>query len=127
MSTENKKGISFMYKQNGGVKQLIDDLLLERRSNIKSSELAKVLGKQHRVVLRDIREELEREDLGNLNVREMFVLSEEPNSRNQWHPFYFINPDGLLHLMCRYGRYNYKIRQDMIEIHRVLYLLYRKY
>lgn len=121
------KGESFMYRQNGGVKQLIDDILLNRRSNIKSSELAKILGKQHRIVLRDIRQELEREDLGNLNMKEMFVLSEEPNARNQWHPFYFINPDGLLHLMCRYGRYNYKIRQDMIEIHRVLYLLYRKY
>lgn len=116
-----------MYKQHREVKRLIDDLLLERRSNVKSSELAKILGKRHIHIMRDIREELEREDLGNLNVKEMFVLSEEPNARNQWHPFYFINPDGLLHLMCRYGRYNYKIRQDMIEIHKTLYLLYKKY
>ena len=29
--------------------------------------------------------------------------------------------------MSRYGRYNYKIRQDMGEIHEALYLLYKKY
>lgn len=50
-----------MYKQNGMVKQLIDDILQKRRDRIKSKELAMILGKQHRAVMRDIREELKRE------------------------------------------------------------------
>lgn len=116
-----------MYKQHGEVKRLIDDLLLERRSSINSRELAEVLGKHHRVILRDIRVELKRKDTDNIDMTDMFILSEEPDVQNQMRPVYYINPDGLLYLMCRYGRYNYQIRQDMIEIHKALYLLYKKY
>lgn len=32
-----------MYKQHGEVERLIDDLLLERRSNVKSSELVNLI------------------------------------------------------------------------------------
>ena len=104
-----------MYKQHGEVKRLIDDLLLERRSNVKSSELAKILGKQHSVIMRDIRIELTRKVTENINVKKMFVLSEESNTQNQTYPIYIINSEGLLHLLCRYGRYNYKVRRALME------------
>ena len=106
-----------MCKQIGEIRQLVDDILLKRRSNIKSSELANIIGKQHKIVLRDIRIELTRKVLEDedINAKEMFILSKEHDIQNQKGPIYIINSDGILHLLCRYGRYIYKIRKVLME------------
>ena len=105
-----------MCKQIGEVRQLIDDILLKRRRNIKSTEFANIIGKQHKIVLRDIRIELTRKVLEeDINMREMFILSKGRDIQNQKSPIYIINSDGILHLLCRYGRYIYNVRKVLME------------
>lgn len=92
---------------------------------IPSYELASMLNKNHRAVTRDIREELYRMDMNEINTSEMFVADWEKDYRNRPRIYYRINSDGVLHLAGRYSRYSYNIRKDMINEHRRLNLVYR--
>jgi hypothetical protein len=97
-----------------------------RNNCIPSFRLAKILNKRHKNVMRDIREELDREDLQSINTSEMFKLTIGENDNKRIVPYYEISHDGILHLAGRYSRYSYNIRKDMVEEHRRLNLLYKK-
>ena len=108
---------------------LIDLALNEcdRNNFIPSFRIAKLLNKQHKHVMRDIREELDREDLQNVNTSEMFKLTIGENDNKRVVPYYEISHDGVLHLAGRYSRYSYNIRKGMVKEHKRLNLLYKKH
>lgn len=118
-----------MFVINMNFNELIDKALEECNQNkfIPSFRLAKLLQKQHKHIMRDIREELDREDLQNVNTSEMFKLTIGENDNKRVVPYYEISHDGVLHLAGRYSRYNYNIRKDMVKEHKRLNLLYKKH
>ena len=117
-----------MYKSNKKFDELISKMLktCEKEGYIPSYELASMLNKDHKAVTRDIREELYRMDMYEIDTSEMFVADWEKDYRNRPRIYYRINSDGVLHLAGRYSRYSYNIRKDMINEHRRLNLVYRK-
>lgn len=118
-----------MFVNNMKFNDLIDEALKECNENtfIPSFRLAKLLQKQHKHIMRDIREELDRKDLQNVNTSEMFKLTIGENDNKRVVPYYEISYDGVLHLAGRYSRYSYNIRKDMINEHKRLNLLYKKH
>ena len=117
-----------MYKSNKKFNELISKMLekCDKEGYIPSSELAAMLNKDHKAVTRDIREELYRMDMYEIDTSEMFVADWEKDYRNRPRIYYRINSDGVLHLAGRYSRYSYNIRKDMINEHRRLNLVYKK-
>lgn len=118
-----------MFVNNMNFNDLIDEALKECNQNkfITSFRLAKLLNKRHKNVMRDIREELEREDIQSVNTSEMFKLTIGENDNKRVVPYYEISYDGVLHLAGRYSRYSYNIRKDMVKEHKRLNLLYKKH
>lgn len=117
-----------MFVNNMKFNDLIDEALKECNENtfIPSFRLAKLLQKQHKHIMRDIREELDRSDMENFTVG-LFTLTEGLNDNNNMVPFYKITYDGVLYLAGRYSRYNYRTRSDMLETHKRINMQYKKY
>lgn len=117
-----------MYKSNKKFNELISKMLekCDKEGYIPSYELAAMLNKDHKAVTRDIREELYRMDMYEIDTSEMFVADWEKDYRNRPRIYYRINSDGVLHLAGRYSRYSYNIRKAMINEHRMLNLVYKK-
>ena len=105
-----------MYKKNTDVINLIKNIMDLGRVTITSRELANITNKNHRAVLRDIREEIERLTDDGVNTNILFSESTWKNKRGQTYPQFQISSQGVLHLLARYGRYNYQLRYDLMEI-----------
>lgn len=103
---------------------MLDECEKRDTKRIWSYELAKILGKGHRVVMRDIREELEREI--DFDLTDCFWFDTYLDSYGRLQPTYTINAEGVLYLVGRYSRYNYKIRKDMVKEHKRLNFVLKK-
>lgn len=123
-----KKEVRKIFLNNIEFNKLIDKALDEFNTNgyIPSYTLAHLLKKQSYIVMRDIRQELEREDIPDINTSEMFILCNEVDQRNRPRDFYKITYLGVLHLAGRYSRYNYTYRKTMTDTHIRLNLLYKR-
>ena len=117
-----------MYYNNKEFDKLVSQMLdkCEKRDTkrIWSYELAKILGKVHKAVMRDIREELEREI--DFDLTDCFWFDTYLDSYGRLQPAYTINAEGVLYLAGRYSRYNYKIRKDMVKEHKRLNFVLKK-
>lgn len=112
-----------MYYKNEEFDKLIEKMLEDcNKSSTKriwSYEVANILKKDHHKVLRDIREELNREDM-DFEKPDFFWYDEYLDSYGRLQPAYTINSEGILYLAGRYSRYNYRIRNNMIREHKRL-------
>ena len=116
-----------MFVNNMKFNDLIDEALKECDENtfIPSFRLAKLLQKQHKHIMRDIREELDRAEMENFTMG-LFTLTTGLNDNNNVVPYYKITYDGVLYLAGRYSRYNYTYRKTMTDTHIRLNLLYKR-
>lgn len=105
-----------MYKKNKNVIKIVNSIINMGRITITSRELSEITGKEHRNVTRDIREEIERLSEDGIETSRLFVLSSWENSRGKNYPEYQITSQGILHMLARYGRYNYQLRYDLMDI-----------
>ena len=117
-----------MYTKNTDVINIVKNIMDLGRVTITSRELSEITGKEHRNVTRDIREEIERLSEDGIETSRLFVLSSWENSRGKNYPEYQITSRGILHMLARYGRYNYQLRYDLMEIASSLdYHLFRRW
>nr|DAW71333.1 MAG TPA: regulatory protein [Caudoviricetes sp.] len=105
-----------MYIKNKKIVELVRTLSSDKRYYITSMEFAKILGKRHDNVIRDIRQEIKRLEEDARSVDGLFILSEYVTVQNKIHQSYNITANGLLHMTMRYGRYSYQLRYDLIEL-----------
>ena len=105
-----------MYIKNKRIVELVRTLSSDKRYYITSVEFAKIVGKQHRNVLRDIRQEIQRLEEDGRNISDLVTESNYANSCNSIQPAFKISATGILHMTMRYGRYSYQLRYDLIEL-----------
>ena len=105
-----------MYIKNRRIIELVRTISSDKRYYITSMEFAKILGKRHSNVTRDINQEIERLEEDGRNVDKLFILSEYTTTQNKILQSYRITANGLFHMIARYGRYSYKLRYDLIEL-----------
>ena len=99
-----------MYRKKNDAIELIEKARQNRLTSIKSYELAELLNKQHKAILRDIRQELERTDINGIDTSKIFIPDVENDYRNRPRTIYIITAQGILHLLARYGRYDSHLR-----------------
>ena len=117
-----------MYTKNTDAINIVKNIMDLGRVTITSRELAKITNKNHRMVLRNIREEIERLTNDGINTDILFSESTWRNGRGRVYPQYQISSQGILHILARYGRYNYQLRYDLMEIASSLdYHLFRRW
>lgn len=71
-------------------------------SKMTSMQIAEVIGKEHFIVLRDIRDEAEKLEKGGIKPSYKFVLSERQDSTGRTIPYYQLTKEGVLQLAARY-------------------------
>lgn len=99
-----------MYRKKDAVIELIEKARQNKLTSMKSYELAVLLNKQHKAVLRDIRQELDRTDINGIDTSKIFIPEVENDYRNRPRTIYIITTQGILHLLARYGRYDCHLR-----------------
>lgn len=105
-----------MYRKNKAVIELIKEARHNYLSVIKSYDLANLVNKQHKAVCRDIRQEITRIDMDGIDSTKMFIPTVEKDYRNRLRPVYLITSQGILHLLARYGRYDYQLRYCLTDL-----------
>lgn len=86
-------------------------------NNIKmtSLDIAEVVGKSHKNVMRDIRNEIE--SLGNETGWLIFELTERTDSMNRKQPYYTFGKDGAMQLALKYdAKTRYKVIKRIEEL-----------
>ena len=78
-----------------------------------------------------IRQEIERIDIPGIDASKIFISSVENDYRNRPRIVYIITAQGILHLLARYGRYDYHLRyrsaDSLNNAENVSEHLYKKY
>ena len=74
---------------------------IENRNILTSLEIAEVTGKEHKSILRDIRDEIHK--LGEERGRLIFVPTEYTDNFNRKQPAFLLNYKGVLQLGARYS------------------------
>lgn len=82
-------------------------------SKMTSMQIAEVIGKEHFIVLRDIRDEAEKLEKGGIKPSYKFVLSERTDSTGRTIPYYELTKEGVLQLAARYDAVT---RAKLIEL-----------
>lgn len=82
-------------------------------SKMTSMQIAEVIGKEHFIVLRDIRDEAEKLEKGGIKPSYKFVLSERQDSTGRTIPYYELTKEGVLQLAARYDAVT---RAKLIEL-----------
>ena len=67
-----------------------------------SLEVAEITGKEHKSVLRDIRDEIEKLETQGIFTEHIFVLSEYHDKTGRTLPMYVLTREGVLQLAARY-------------------------
>lgn len=67
-----------------------------------SLEVAEITGKEHKSVLRDIRDEIEKLETQGIFTEHIFVLSEYHDKTGRTLPMYILTREGVLQLSARY-------------------------
>ena len=83
---------------------------VESRNTLTSLEIAQITGKDHKSILRDIRDEIDK--LGEERGRLIFVPTEYTDNFNRKQPAFLLNYKGVLQLGARY---NAETRFRLIE------------
>ena len=92
---------------------MLDLINLNNQKTMTSREIAKIVGKQHKNVLADIRDEISK--LGIEKAELIFQLGEYKDTNNQSRPMYLLTLDGVLQLGARYSA---EVRYKLIQIAR---------
>lgn len=119
-----------MFTKNEKIVNAVSDMVEKRIDTVTSLDLAKITGKWHKDVMRDIRQEIKRTDLECPDISRHFVLSTRVDCRGKVQPIYILDRVGVLWLIGRYGRYNYRIRKDLAELYTSMNdygTIYKKY
>jgi anti-repressor protein len=82
-------------------------------SKMTSMQIAEVIGKEHFIVLRDIRDEAEKLEKGGIKPSYKFVLSERTDPTGRTIPYYELTKEGVLQLAARYDAVT---RAKLIEL-----------
>lgn len=83
---------------------------IEAKNTLTSLEVAEITGKDHKSILRDIRDEIDK--LGEERGRLIFVPTEYTDNFNRKQPAFLLNYKGVLQLGARY---NAETRFKLIE------------
>ena len=75
---------------------------LEQRKTMTSLEVAEITGKEHKSVLRDIRDEIEKLESQRIFTEHIFVPSEYQDRTGRTLPMYVLTREGVLQLAARY-------------------------
>ena len=82
---------------------------------VTSLEIAEIIGKEHKTILRDIRNEIKQ--LGDEKAENNFVLGYYKDKNNQDRPMYNITKIGALQLAARYDAVvRYNLIQRVMEL-----------
>ena len=82
---------------------------------VTSLEIAEIIGKEHKTILRDIRNEIKQ--LGDEKAENNFVLGYYKDKNNQDRPMYNITKIGALQLAARYDAIvRYNLIQRVMEL-----------
>ena len=93
---------------------MIDGIInLNEKRTMTSREISEIVGKQHKNVLADIRDETSK--LGIERAELIFQPSEYKDTNNQSRPMYLLTLDGVLQLGARYSA---DVRYKLIQIAR---------
>lgn len=93
----------------------MNNLILFENKRMTSLEIAEIISKEHKNVLRDIRDEIEK--LGEEIAGLIFELSEYKDITGRKLPMYNCTPDGVMQLAARYDAVvRYKLIQKAKEI-----------
>ena len=105
-----------MYIVKRNITELIKELRHNYRAVVKSYELAEITGKRSNIVNRDIRQEISRLDIDGIDTSKLFIETIERDYRNRTRTVFLITSQGVLHLLARYGRYDYQLRYNLTEL-----------
>lgn len=90
-------------------------LITLEKEGMTSLEIAEIISKEHKNVLRDIRDEISK--LGDEIAQLIFEPSSYKNSQGKEQPMYNCTPDGVMQLAARYDAVvRYKLIQKVKEI-----------
>ncbi len=90
---------------------MLDLMNLSSQKTMTSREISEIVGKQHKNVLADIRDETSK--LGIERAELIFQPSEYKDTNNQSRPMYLLTLDGVLQLGARYSA---DVRYKLIQI-----------
>jgi len=76
-------------------------------------EIAEVTGKEHKNIIRDIRDEVEKLENAGITTELKFELSERQDSTGRTIPYYILTKEGVLQLAARYDAV---IRAKLIDL-----------
>ena len=79
----------------------MNDLITSTKT-MTSIQVAEIIGKQHKDVLRDIRDELEKLEAGGIAGERKFASSSYTSEQNKELPCYLLTREGVLQLAARY-------------------------
>lgn len=81
----------------------MNELQILGNENIMTSlEIAEIVGKEHKSILRDIRDEIEKLENKGIRAEHIFVPGEYLDKNNQKRPMYNLAKEGVLQLAARY-------------------------
>ena len=92
---------------------MLDLMNLNNQRTMTSREIAEITNKEHKNVLADIRDEINK--LGEKRAELIFQPSKYKDSNNQNRPMYLLTLDGVLQLGARYSA---EVRYNLIRIAR---------
>jgi len=78
-----------------------------------SMEIAEVTGKEHKNIIRDIRDEVEKLENAGIATELKFELSERQDSTGRTIPYYILTKEGVLQLAARYDAV---VRAKLIDL-----------
>jgi Rha family phage regulatory protein len=78
-----------------------------------SMQIAEVTGKQHAHIMRDIRDEIEKLEVGGVSIESKFGLVEYTDAKGEKRPCYTLTKEGVLQLAARYDAV---VRAKLIEM-----------
>ena len=119
-----------MFTKNDKIVNTVSNLIEKRIDTVTSLDLSRITGKRHKDVMRDIRQEIERADLECPDISRHFTLSTRIDCRGKIQPIYILDRMGVLWLIGRYGRYNFRICKDLAELYTSMNddgTIYKKY
>lgn len=80
---------------------------------ITSMQIAEITGKEHYILMRDIRDEAQKLQKHGISTEYKFVLSERADSTGRKIPYYQLTKEGVLQLAARYDAV---VRAKLIEL-----------
>lgn len=77
--------------------------LLSNAVELTSLQLAEITGKEHKNILRDIKDEMQKLENAGEKGLSIFELSSYTNSQNKEQPMYKLNKEGVMQISMRYS------------------------